>query len=1675
MRHDHLAVNGRMGFSFSEGWGRATTHLLFVFLLVLGLAGCSDSSSSDNSGSDPAPESVTGSAQKGPFKSSASVSGVKLATDGTTSGTSVTGSIDDSGAFELPNLSWVGPTRLTISGVFFDEFRKGYSDEVSGGSLGNAELHSVAMVPADANSNVNLFTHFVAARTLNLMAASTAFSDAREQARSDLAVIMGIDAAPNTLNLLHDAGGAAHEDDSANLLLFSAATLAAGIDQAGIDDIANDFADDGQINGGGQAAFSAIRQAARDNADLLSNARDNLLNIYGVTPPNDTDGERPAWAPALVSGPVAAFTPSGSLKIDESQSFDAADSIGDGLTYTWDFGDGGAGAGVQATHTFTTANDYTVTLTVTDSDSRTDTASQQLTITADGGPSVDPVAAFTSSGSLKAGEPRSFDASASAGDTLTYYWDFGDGDAGRGSRIAHVFDSDGSYTVALTVTDVDGVSDTTSETLTITAAPQPVATDGTINGNVIDLNNDPIEGVEVRLINALDLAGGDRDTTTDTDGNATLQNMPTGVEFVFTLSKTGYADRFVRTTIPAGATDAATFTATMTERAAAQTLNNAENGGTVVGTDGTAIVLPAGALVDTNGNPVSGDIEVALTPVDVSDVNARDAFPGSFAAADESGNTGLLLSFGVAEYHLSQGGERLQLAPGRQATLTVPVYIDQYSDGSPVQAGDSIPLWSLDETSGQWIQEGMGTVVADSNSPTGLGFEMVVGHLSWYNCDSFSRSYLPIPHCKVDVGSGLPPIDASESCFIIGRIAGDGPYSSVTTNISGDNTSALPIPSDIDYQLIAIARDGALRGSVTVNGVLGNSNDVDIVLSPVGDTGDVITLPYEDVGTLEPAAEDRYLFTGQTGQFIGVQAGLAVSGSPFSGTVSLTTKSGQAVDTVISSIGFSSSRSSAIVAKLPANGEYLIKVKASNEPGDYWLDVKEVPSVAIDENIEGTLHRGKSSLLRTFQGTAGTVIATTNTTSGSVIFNVSDLDGNIILRKSPSSGDSGRSLLLADGTYVLRMIARSSQPTSYKTAVAGVELPQPLSFDSAGRATVTGDMQVYGDYQYYSFTAAPGDGVFARLETDGTDGVQQAMVRLYTPNISHTALQQLTKDYSSYSNQDTLAGLSAAAVPPVLDNIGARVSGNSAGQTHLLAVHVEEAEPGRALGGYTLSFDRVKAGSTIVIDDDLSQCPTADGHSVRAAAYAIEAGGTINVCSGYYAEHLPINNRYQTGFTISGRNQAGVLLKNESGKLVVNNAYEELVQLESLTLIGAPFEGETDLARGVDLKNVTVNAAAGQSNADIGPLRLSDNAVVDGLDMNAGKIAIIAEGDNISIRNSTFTSSGGRIDWEGDNAMFENNIVVAHGDDVDGRPFIFSIEGTGAQVRDNAFTLTGDQNTKRHAITVANTGDPYTGGENASPTVVSGNIVTSSSGGLAVMDFDVTVEQNFVNLTDDDGGSAFTLSAPRNIRMGDVTDIVKALIRNNVFDGVSNHTGSANPTFAPVIIRTGTPYLFTDINIINNTFRVAPDSNHPDETGRYDRKILAVNVDLRYVGTPNEALSVRILNNIISGWQRDDVRVDDEFTKAIWIPESFTIEGNNNLFSNIDVRYTDGGSRTGGGDMSGGPMFINGLLEVDDVSPAVNNGQGPVVNGPPIPDVDYDGTSRPQNGNYDIGAHENEY
>lgn len=167
---------------------------------------------------------------------------------------------------------------------------------------------------------------------------------------------------------------------------------------------------------------------------------------------------------------------------------------------------------------------------------------------------------------------------------------------------------------------------------------------------------------------------------------------------------------------------------------------NAESGGNFSAGDGAAVNIPVSAFEHADGSPVTGDMELFITTVNTDDENEAAAFPGSYLGAPESSDQDVpLFTFGVVSMSFFQNGEKLQLADGQSAALTLPIYVSKHLDDSDIVAGQQIPFWILNESSGVWEQHGEGTVVNEPLSPTGLALSVNTPHFSWFNTDAWGR------------------------------------------------------------------------------------------------------------------------------------------------------------------------------------------------------------------------------------------------------------------------------------------------------------------------------------------------------------------------------------------------------------------------------------------------------------------------------------------------------------------------------------------------------------------------------------------------------------------------------------------------------------------------------------------------------------------------------------------------------------------------------------------------------------------------------------------------------------------------------------------------------------------------------------------------------------------------
>ncbi|WP_051683829.1 PKD domain-containing protein [Blastococcus sp. URHD0036] len=178
--------------------------------------------------------------------------------------------------------------------------------------------------------------------------------------------------------------------------------------------------------------------------------------------------------PAANMSPTARLTatPTGLTAALDGRG--SADSDGTVASYAWDFGDGQRGTGATASHTYATAGTYVVALAVTDDKGATTTAKTLVTV-APARVNQAPVAAYTATGRDLAVAVDGTASNDTDGTVAGYSWNWGDGSAnGTGKTAAHTYAAAGTYAVALTVTDNDGATHTTSQQVTVTA-PIPTA------------------------------------------------------------------------------------------------------------------------------------------------------------------------------------------------------------------------------------------------------------------------------------------------------------------------------------------------------------------------------------------------------------------------------------------------------------------------------------------------------------------------------------------------------------------------------------------------------------------------------------------------------------------------------------------------------------------------------------------------------------------------------------------------------------------------------------------------------------------------------------------------------------------------------------------------------------------------------------------------------------------------------------------------------------------------------------------------------------------------------------------------------------------------------------------------------------------------------------------------
>ncbi len=281
-------------------------------------------------------------------------------------------------------------------------------------------------------------------------------------------------------------------------------------------------------------------------------------------------------------------------------------------------------------------------------------------------------------------------------------------------------------------------------------------------GQVVDINNDPLQGVEIKI--------GSSTVQTDINGVFILNDAPVYEKFAYiTAKKTGYIDGS-RAMVPTSGKNNVKIM--MIANAPVQTVQSGIASEATL-PNGSKVNFD-GAFQDESGNTYTGPVIVSMFHLKPSDENLNTLMPGMLYAQTENGSAAALETFGMMNVELKgSGGQKLNIAEGHTAEITVRI-----DDSQLATAPSTIPLWHFDEDAGYWKEDGEATKV-------GNNYVGEVSHFSWWNCDMPNSSIL-LTFNFVDA-NGTPL-----SNYYIDILNQSGAHASGSTDSEGQLSGILP-------------------------------------------------------------------------------------------------------------------------------------------------------------------------------------------------------------------------------------------------------------------------------------------------------------------------------------------------------------------------------------------------------------------------------------------------------------------------------------------------------------------------------------------------------------------------------------------------------------------------------------------------------------------------------------------------------------------------------------------------------------------------------------------------------------------------------------------------------------------------------------------------------------------
>ncbi|WP_276483178.1 carboxypeptidase-like regulatory domain-containing protein [Paraflavitalea pollutisoli] len=338
-----------------------------------------------------------------------------------------------------------------------------------------------------------------------------------------------------------------------------------------------------------------------------------------------------------------------------------------------------------------------------------------------------------------------------------------------------------------------------------------------VTGRVTDENKQPVANAEV--------VTGSATVTTDGNGNFTLNNVYVDKHAAFVkVLKDGYFPGTKTLLTEAGGSSVVTIQ--LIKKTVAGSISGTTGGNISVPDNGGTIQFEGNSVVDPTGNkPYTGNVNVNAFFIDPSATNFADIMPGALRGITANNEQTGLQSFGMMAVELNgTGGEKLQLAPGKKATIHFPI-----PESLRSQAPATIPLWSFDEQSGLWKEEGAATRAGNEYVGT-------VSHFSFWNCDA----PFPIVNFTVRVKDQQAQAMAGMEVVVTADASSGGSNTtgSGITNAMGEVKGNLPANRKLQIKVFDKCRNlqsenvvGPFAGDVTLDDIVIQSAQHQVTIS----------------------------------------------------------------------------------------------------------------------------------------------------------------------------------------------------------------------------------------------------------------------------------------------------------------------------------------------------------------------------------------------------------------------------------------------------------------------------------------------------------------------------------------------------------------------------------------------------------------------------------------------------------------------------------------------------------------------------------------------------------------------------------------------------------------------------------------------------------------------------